>query len=427
MNLCLPVLGFLLLALSSSAAERVALVIGNNAYSELPEPMQLTSPRNDAQDVAAALKKLGYTLVTDGPVMDASQEMITRSTESFVAQAKNAEAAVFYFSGHGIQVGEDNYLMPSDTPNLTSLEMLKSRAVLLRKSIMVELENAGAKHKVIILDCCRDNPFAAQLESALGQTVKAIKTKSLGSGGGGESLGYGPGFYLAFATSPGATAADGNGQRNSLFTAAMLKVLPISAGKDIDFYFRDVKALLPNDQVSWTEHSITGSFALAPAGMAVTPATDAFYRIDDLFDHTRYEGYNKHSRTLVLKNAQQKLKNAGIYSGTVDGASGPATGTAIRSWQGRQGLPVTGRLDEETLNSLDLSDEKEIVIKPTPRPAPAAAATPRQTGGQGAGGSRAPGLPQSSPLSALDENLHAGRISRAAYEQKRRELMLLGR
>jgi peptidoglycan hydrolase-like protein with peptidoglycan-binding domain len=203
--------------------------------------------------------------------------------------------------------------------------------------------------------------------------------------------------------------------------------LPISAGKDIDFYFRDVKALLPNDQVSWTEHSITGSFALAPAGMAVTPATDAFYRIDDLFDHTRYEGYNKHSRTLVLKNAQQKLKNAGIYSGTVDGASGPATGTAIRSWQGRQGLPVTGRLDEETLNSLDLSDEKEIVIKPTPRPAPAAAATPRQTGGQGAGGSRAPGLPQSSPLSALDENLHAGRISRAAYEQKRRELMLLGR
>jgi formylglycine-generating enzyme required for sulfatase activity len=243
----------------AQAAPRVALVIGNNAYRDLSPSMQLTSPAHDAADVAVALQKLGYTLVGGAAVVDATREQITAATEQFAAAARGAEAAVFYFSGHGIQVGEDNYLLPSDTPKLTGLSMLKNRAVLLRDSVMVALEEAGAASKVIILDCCRDNPFSAQLETALAQVGKSVKTKSVG-----EITGYGPGFYLAFATSPGSTAADGNGERNSPFTTAFLKALPGGVGKDIDFFFRDVKALLPDDQVSWTNHSIKGSFALVP-------------------------------------------------------------------------------------------------------------------------------------------------------------------
>ncbi len=250
---------FLLLAFSSTlGAERVALVIGNNQYRELSERMQLKSPVADATDVAAALKSLGYTLVTGGAVTDASRESMTTATESFAAQAKNAEAAVFYYSGHGVQVGDDNYLLPTDTPKLTGISTLKNRAVLLRDSVMVALEEAGVKTKVIILDCCRDNPFHAQLETALAQVGKSIKTKSIG-----EITGYGSGFYLAFATSPGTSADDGNGQRNSPFTAAMLKTLPGSSGKDIDFLFREVKASLGEGQVSWTNHSLQGSFVLA--------------------------------------------------------------------------------------------------------------------------------------------------------------------
>jgi hypothetical protein len=249
----------LLLSVSTLAAERVALVIGNNVYDQLSPSMQLTSPKNDAADVAAALQRLGYTLVNDGPVIDASRDAITTATEKFAIAARDAEAAVFYFSGHGIQVGEDNYLLPSDTPKLTGLSTLNNRAILLRNSVMVALEEAGAETKVIILDCCRDNPFSAQLEQALAQVGKSIKTKSVG-----EITGYGSGFYLAFATSPGSTAADGNGDRNSPFTAAMLKALPSGASKDIDFYFRDVKSLLPRDQVSWTNHSIHTNFSLAP-------------------------------------------------------------------------------------------------------------------------------------------------------------------
>lgn len=257
----------LLLACTAlNAAPRVALVIGNNAYRDLAPSMQLASPVNDAQDVAAALQRLGYTVVGGAAITDATREQLTAATEQFATVARGAEAAVFYFSGHGIQVGEDNYLLPSDTPKLTGLSMLKNRAVLLRDSVMVALEEAGAASKVIILDCCRDNPFSAQLETALSQVGKSVKTKSVG-----EISGYGPGFYLAFATSPGSTAADGNGARNSPFTAAMLKALPGGAGKDIDFFFRDVKALLPNDQVSWTNHSIKGSFALVPGSDVVAP------------------------------------------------------------------------------------------------------------------------------------------------------------
>lgn len=242
----------------SLAAERVALVVGINAYRELPTSMQLTSPRYDALDVAAALQAIGYTLVTGSALVDADRSTLTAATEQFAKAARDSEAAVFYFSGHGLQIGDDNYILPSDTPHLTGLSVLKNRAVQIRDSVMVALEEVNAQNKILILDCCRSNPFSAQLEAAMNQIGKNIKTTGLG-----EITGYGPGFYLAFATSPGQTAADGNGARNSPFTAALLKAMPGSAAKDIDFFFRDVKALLPSDQISWTNHSIKSEFSLA--------------------------------------------------------------------------------------------------------------------------------------------------------------------
>jgi|GEM_PF-5255225 len=253
-----------------SAAERVALVIGNNRYANLPDSRQLASPVADATDVAAALKALGYTLVTGGAVTDAGRDAIITATESFAEQAQDAEAAVFFYSGHGVQVGEDNFLLPSDAPKLTGISVLKNRAVLLRDTIMVALEEAGAKTKVIILDCCRDNPFSAQLDAALSSIGKGTKTKAVG-----EITGYGPGFYLAFATSPGTSADDGNGKRNSPFTASLLKTLPGGAAKDIDIFFREVKSSLGRDQVSWTNNSLTGGFALAPGVVPVIPTLTA--------------------------------------------------------------------------------------------------------------------------------------------------------
>ena len=244
----------LLVSFSVSAAERVALVIGNNRYDSLNKP--LTSPVHDASDVAAELRALGYTLITGEALTDAGKDAIITATEQFASAARNAEAAVFYYSGHGVQLGEDNYLLPSDTPRLTGVSVLKNRAVLLRDSVMVALEEAQAQTKVIILDCCRDNPFATQLEAALAQIGKSVRTKSVG-----EITGYGPGFFLAFATSPGAQAEDGNGQRNSPFTRHMLSRLKTtSLRKDIRLFFGGVKDAVIAEQGSaaspWTNDSL---------------------------------------------------------------------------------------------------------------------------------------------------------------------------
>ncbi|MCX8510601.1 MAG: caspase family protein, partial [Chthoniobacteraceae bacterium] len=252
------------------AGQRVALVVGCSKYANLPSNMQLISPAADSADVAAALKAMGYTIVGGGAVKDPTREEFTTAAERFASAARGAEAAVFYYSGHGIQVGEDNYLLPVDTPKITGISQLKNRAVLLRDAFMVALEEAKVPTKVVVLDCCRDNPFASQLEAVMAQVGKSIKTKSVG-----EITGYGPGFYLAFATSPGQTAFDGNGRRNSPFTTAFLKSLETSSNKDIDLFFRDVKKVMPPDQVSWTNSSLTDEFALGLQTVALKKADPA--------------------------------------------------------------------------------------------------------------------------------------------------------
>ena len=273
-DMFLRVCAFFVLGLLSlndlMAGQRVALVVGCSKYTNLPSSMQLVSPAADSADVAGALKAMGYEIVGGGPVKDPSREEFATAAERFASAARGAEAAVFYYSGHGIQVGEDNYLLPVDTPKITGISQLKNRAVQLRDSFMVALEEAKVPTKVVVLDCCRDHPFASQLEAVMAQVGKSIKTKSVG-----EITGYGPGFYLAFATSPGQAALDGNGRRNSPFTTAFLRTLETSSGKDIDLFFRDVKKVMPADQVSWTNSSLTDEFALALQPVALKKADPA--------------------------------------------------------------------------------------------------------------------------------------------------------
>ncbi len=263
-----------LLAGALHAADRIALVIGNNAYTSFPEARQLTSPRADAADVAEKLRAIGFTVLA--PVLDGTREAIVKAKNNFLAQAEGAQIALFYFSGHGFQVGDENFLIPSDMPRITSYTVLKDNALMLRDSLMVGLEEAGAQTKVIILDCCRDNPFAAQLEKALNGSNKSLRTK----GGTGEITGYGPGFYLAFATSPGTTADDGNGLRNSPFTSALLTHLQNKAGENIRDLFDEVKETVREtsgeEQVPWTNDSLSKShlkvLALLVPGASKAPS-----------------------------------------------------------------------------------------------------------------------------------------------------------
>ena len=109
---------FLLLALMSVAVhggERVALVVGCGTYSNMLG-RQLISPAADSEDVAGALKKMGYRLIGGGAMKELTREKLTEAVERLTTEAKRAEAAVFYFSGHGVQIGEENYLLPVDMP-----------------------------------------------------------------------------------------------------------------------------------------------------------------------------------------------------------------------------------------------------------------------------------------------------------------------
>ena len=233
------------------AADRVALVIGVNDYPAFPADRQLTSPLADAGDLAASLKQLGF--IVHQPV-NGTQRAINNAIQLFQEDARGAQLAVFYFSGHGFQVGDENYLIPGDMPTISSFSVMKSNAIELRGNVMTSLEEAGAGTKVIILDCCRDNPFAKQINAAL--TNKSLRTK----GGTGEISGYGEGFFLAFATSPFNTALDGNGARNSPFTAALLTHLKDKAGENIRVLFDEVKSTVKEtngeEQVPWVTDSL---------------------------------------------------------------------------------------------------------------------------------------------------------------------------
>ncbi len=255
---------------TAHAQKRIALVIGNGSYSQLPPQLQLQSPAADAADTARALASLGYQIVGGEAHTNLPKEPFRALLQRFALEARGAEGALFYYSGHGVQVGADNYLLPTDTPQLTGLTVLKNHALRLRDTVMTALEEAGAVHKILILDCCRDNPFAAQFQPATEASTNDPGDPRDDPRTLLQTLppGYGPGFYLAFATSPGWTTPDGNGRRNSPFTEALLKVLPQSRGRDIDLCFREVKRVLPAGQVSWTTHSLQGAFSIAEAPAA---------------------------------------------------------------------------------------------------------------------------------------------------------------
>jgi formylglycine-generating enzyme required for sulfatase activity len=236
-------------------AERVALVVGCGNYTAMPG-RQLMSPAKDSEDVASALKLMGYRLIGGGAMNDLGRDKLKSALKRLAMEAKNAEAAVFYFSGHGVQIGGENYILPIDTKPVQQADQLRAKAISVRESVLVELEASRVETKVVVLDCCRDNPFSAQGDANLPSSERRGKSFV-------EMRGYGPGFYLAFSTSPGGEAFDGNGSRNSPFTESFLENLGKSADKDIDLFFRDVKRQMPADQVSWTSSSLKKEFSLS--------------------------------------------------------------------------------------------------------------------------------------------------------------------
>jgi formylglycine-generating enzyme required for sulfatase activity len=196
----------------ASAEKRVALVIGNATYANAGV---LRNPRNDATDMAATLKKLGFD-VTLG--LDLDQPQFAATVDRFARQLDDADVALFFYAGHGLQINDKNYLV-SVNARLTSEFLVSSETIEL--DAIVNLMESKVPVNLVFLDACRNNPLADNLR----KNLVAMKR--------GASLGRGLArieptrrdTLVAFAAAPGQEAADGS-ERNSPFTGALLKYLP---------------------------------------------------------------------------------------------------------------------------------------------------------------------------------------------------------
>src|SRR6266436_4321482 len=142
----------------SYANTRVALVIGNGAYQNAP---RLPNPRNDATDVAAALRRSGFDTILS---TDLDKIGMDEATIRFARAARTADVAMFYYSGHALQFGGVNYLVPIDAKLTDETDL---RRMTRADEILADLQQAK-NLRILVLDACRDNPFADSLKRSLG-------------------------------------------------------------------------------------------------------------------------------------------------------------------------------------------------------------------------------------------------------------------
>ena len=199
-------------AAAPAARSRVALVIGQGAYLHTT---QLTNPVNDAQDVAQALRGLGFT-VTLG--LDLDRRGFDEALRTFTKGLGQADTALLFYAGHGLQVGGQNWLVPVDA-RLEGERDLEFEGVRLEFVLrQMEIDREG-RTNIVFLDACRDNPLARNLARTMG-------TRSANVGQGLAQVQTGVGTFIAYATQPGNVALDGQG-RNSPFTGALTKALGV--------------------------------------------------------------------------------------------------------------------------------------------------------------------------------------------------------
>ena len=239
------------LALPAQAApdRRVALVIGNSAYTAVP---RLANPQRDATAISASLKRLGFEVVEG---YDLKMDEMTGIVREFAQKLDGSKAGVVYYAGHGIAVGDENYLIPVDAT-------LKSEADLDFRAVNVQLilrqMQRDERVNILILDACRDNPFTTQLAAksrSVARGLTAIETQSAS------------GILIAFATDPRSTALDGEKDGNSPFTSALLKHIEtpeVSITTVMDRVRADVWESTGKKQKPWTNSSIIGEFKMNP-------------------------------------------------------------------------------------------------------------------------------------------------------------------
>ncbi|MEW6262341.1 MAG: caspase family protein [Thermodesulfobacteriota bacterium] len=236
-----------------ASEKRLALVVGNGAYDFSP----LKNPVNDAKDMAVVLRRLGFQVIHKE---NADKREFVNAIQEFGRQLRSYEVGLFFFAGHGIQVGGRNYLIPVGAKVVTESEV-EFEAVDAGR-VLGFMEDAGNRVNIVMLDACRDNPFVRNFRSS---------TRGL------ARMDAPVGSFVAFATAPGSTAADGPG-RNGVFTSNLLSHMETPGLKLEDAMKRTrVGVMRDTDkrQVPWESSSLTGEFYFVPPGAGAAGGSSA--------------------------------------------------------------------------------------------------------------------------------------------------------
>jgi hypothetical protein len=250
-------IAFLILAVwlgcgSAFAEKRVALVIGNSAYKNVP---RLTNPVNDASLIADTFRSAGFDAVTTKFDLNVSE--MRRTLREFGASVRDADIAVVYYAGHGIELDGNNYLIPTDAALETDADVLDETLPLDRVLFAVE---PAKRLRLVILDACRDNPFTRTMKRtiaarAVGRGLAKVEPTS-------------PNTLIAFAAKAGSTASDGD-DKGSPFTTALVKHIArpgLDLRKAFGYVRDDVLKATNNRQEPYVYGSLGGDdVALVPA------------------------------------------------------------------------------------------------------------------------------------------------------------------
>src|SRR4029077_8215789 len=243
-------------AAPAAAEKRIALVIGNSAYRSVTP---LDNPASDAVLMAETLSAVGFTLIGGRAQLDLDKSAMDGVVQNFGRQVQGADVALFYYAGHGVQVAGTNYLVPV-TANPTREADVDFQMVDVAL-VLRQMESAGTKLNIVMLDACRNNPFG-------GRGLRATD-------GGLAQLRAPEGTLLSYATQPGNVALDGD-DGHSPYTRALVETMQ-KPGLDVFPTFNQVglavKRTTGSSQQPWVSTSpIDGSFYFAGGGTQVATA-----------------------------------------------------------------------------------------------------------------------------------------------------------
>lgn len=254
-KVCLALLGvvLVLVAMPAEAAtqQRTALIIGNATYASNP----LRNSVNDAMDMAAALKHIGFTVTL---LSNATLRTMDEAVRTFSAQLRQGGVGLFYYSGHGLQIAGENYLLPIGA-RIDREQDVPYEAFPVGR-VLGGMEDARNPFNIVILDACRDNPLASSTRS----TRKGLAPMQAAQG-----------LLIAYATAPDRVAYEDDG-RNGIYTAHLLQHIT-TPGLSVEHMFKQVRAgvvkVTGGKQVPWESSSLVGDFSFTPSPATPAPAT----------------------------------------------------------------------------------------------------------------------------------------------------------